>query len=44
MLDKRIGVAALAVSIIMFALFYHTARAKRDAALIDLRLLKGKVF
>jgi MFS family permease len=28
----------------MFALFYRTARAKGDAALIDLRLLKGKVF
>jgi EmrB/QacA subfamily drug resistance transporter len=43
-LAERIGVAALAVSIIMFALFYRTARAKGDAALIDLRLLKGKVF
>jgi EmrB/QacA subfamily drug resistance transporter len=43
-LDKRIGLATLAVSIIMFALFYRTARAKGDAALIDLRLLKGKVF
>jgi hypothetical protein len=28
----------------MFALFYRTARAKGDAALIDLRLLKGRVF
>jgi MFS family permease len=28
----------------MFALFYRTARAKGDAALIDLRLLKSKVF
>jgi EmrB/QacA subfamily drug resistance transporter len=43
-LDNRIGLAALAVSIVMFALFYRTARAKGDAALIDLRLLKGKVF
>ncbi|MDR3510573.1 MAG: DHA2 family efflux MFS transporter permease subunit [Caulobacteraceae bacterium] len=43
-LGKRIGVAALAASIVMFALFYRTARAKGDAALIDLRLLKGKVF
>jgi EmrB/QacA subfamily drug resistance transporter len=43
-LDKRIGLTALAVSIIMFALFYRTARAKGDSALIDLRLLRGKVF
>jgi EmrB/QacA subfamily drug resistance transporter len=43
-LGERIGVVALVVSIIMFALFYRTARAKGDAALIDLRLLKGKVF
>jgi EmrB/QacA subfamily drug resistance transporter len=43
-LSERIGVVALTVSIIMFALFYHTARTKGDAALIDLRLLKGKVF
>ncbi len=38
------GIASLAAAIIMFALFYRTARAKGDAALIDLRLLKGKVF
>jgi EmrB/QacA subfamily drug resistance transporter len=43
-LGERIGVAAVAVSLILFALFYLTARAKGDAALIDLRLLKGKVF
>jgi MFS family permease len=43
-LGERSGVVALAVSVIMFALFYRTARAKGDAALIDLRLLKGKVF
>jgi EmrB/QacA subfamily drug resistance transporter len=41
---ERIGVAALGVSLVMFALFYRTARAKGDAALIDLRLLKRKVF
>ena len=40
-LGERIGGAALAVSIILFALFYRTARAKGDAALIDLRLLRG---
>ena len=43
-LDKPIGLAAGLASLIMFALFHHTARAKGDAALIDLRLLKGKVF
>jgi MFS family permease len=43
-LGERIGVAALGVSVILFALFYRSARAKGDAALIDLRLLKGKVF
>ncbi len=41
---ERIGLAALAVSIVMFALFYRSARAKGCAALIDLRLLKGRVF
>jgi EmrB/QacA subfamily drug resistance transporter len=43
-LGERIGLAALAVSIIMIVLFYRTARTKGDAALIDLRLLKAKVF
>jgi EmrB/QacA subfamily drug resistance transporter len=43
-LGERIGVAAVAVSIVLFALFYRTARAKGDAALIDLRLLKSKAF
>ncbi len=37
--DRRRGPA---VSIIMFALFYRTARAKGDAALIDLRLSQGQ--
>ncbi len=43
-LGEPIGVVALGVSIILFALFYRSARAKGDAALIDLRLLKGKAF
>jgi EmrB/QacA subfamily drug resistance transporter len=43
-LGERTGVAAFVVSIVLFALFYRVARAKGDAALIDLRLLKGKVF
>jgi EmrB/QacA subfamily drug resistance transporter len=43
-LGEWIGMAALAVSIVMFALFYRTARAKGDSALIDLRLFKAKAF
>jgi MFS family permease len=43
-LGERIGIGALAAAILMFALFYRNARAKGDAALIDLRLLKGKTF
>ena len=40
----RIGVIALSVSIILFAFFHRTARAKGDAALIALRLLKRTSF
>lgn len=43
-ISERIGVASVAVSIVMFSLFYRTARSKGNAALIDLRLLKSKVF
>ena len=43
-LDRWMGLAALAVSIVMFALFLRIAKAKGDAALIDLRLLRGKGF
>jgi EmrB/QacA subfamily drug resistance transporter len=43
-LDERIGVVAMIIAVIMFALFSLAARAKGDAALIDLRLLKGKGF
>lgn len=42
--SEAIGAAALAVSIALFALFWWTARRKGNAALVDLRLLKGKVF
>ncbi len=38
------GLAALATGAIMFALFYRHARNRGDAALIDLRLLRDKVF
>ncbi|MEJ1968742.1 MAG: DHA2 family efflux MFS transporter permease subunit [Rhizomicrobium sp.] len=43
-LGERAGIAALVASVVLFVLFWRTARAKGDAALIDLRLLKGKVF
>jgi EmrB/QacA subfamily drug resistance transporter len=43
-LDRRVGLAALAISVILFALFYRVARAKGDAALIDLRLLRSQAF
>jgi len=43
-LDERTGVAALAVALVLFALFLRSARAKGDAALIDLRLFGGKTF
>ena len=43
-LNQPIGAAALAVSIVMFALFYRNAKAKGDGALIDLRLLRSKAF
>ncbi|MEP7455979.1 DHA2 family efflux MFS transporter permease subunit [Phyllobacterium sp. SB3] len=43
-LGERIGIATLTVSIILFGLFYRTARAKGDAALIDLRLFKDQAF
>ena len=43
-LGEPTGLAALAVSIVMLALFYRTARVRGDAALIDLRLLKVKAF
>ncbi|CAP54292.1 DHA2 family efflux MFS transporter permease subunit [Gluconacetobacter diazotrophicus] len=40
----RTGGAALAVSVILFALYYRAARARGDAALIDLRLFGGRNF
>ena len=43
-LGARTGVAAMAASVLMLALFYVTARRKGEAALIDLRLLKGRGF
>ena len=41
---ERIGIAALVASVVLFALFARVAWAKGDDALIDLRLLRGKVF
>ncbi len=43
-LGERSGSGALIISLMMFALFYVSARRKGDAALIDLRILQGKVF
>lgn len=43
-LGERSGIAMLTAAVILFTLFYRTARARGDAALIDLRLLGGKVF
>ena len=43
-LDGRAGVAALAASVVMLALFCRNALRRPDAALIDLRLLKGRGF
>ncbi len=43
-LAKPIGVAALALAVAMLVLFWVVAARKGDAALIDLRLLKNKVF
>ncbi len=39
-----IGWASLAVSAVILVMFYRTAARKRDAALIDLRLLRNKPF
>jgi len=43
-MGQRSGMAAMAAAVMMFLLFFRTAQAKGDAALIDLRMLKGKVF
>ena len=42
--DEETGLAALAAAVLLFALFHRSARTKGAAALIDLRLLRGKVF
>jgi len=43
-LGTPLGASAFAASLVMFALFFVSARKKRDASLIDLRLLREKVF
>jgi EmrB/QacA subfamily drug resistance transporter len=43
-LGERIGPPAFAASLAMLGLFYWTAARKGDAALIDVRLLRGKAF
>ncbi len=43
-LGERTGIPSIAASLVMFFVFWRWAERKGDAALIDLRLLKGKVF
>ncbi len=43
-MDGTPGRALFAAGLVMIALFLWTARRKGDAALIDLRLFRGKVF
>jgi EmrB/QacA subfamily drug resistance transporter len=43
-LNARGGIAALAASLVMLGLFCWSAARKGDTVLIDLRLLKSKVF
>ena len=43
-LSDGLGLAAIAASLLMLAMFYATARKKGDAALIDLQLLASKTF
>lgn len=42
--SDRIGVLCLAASSLLFAAFYRSARAKGDAALIDMLLFRSKTF
>jgi EmrB/QacA subfamily drug resistance transporter len=43
-MGERIGQVTLALSVVLFAMFLKVAIRKRDRALIDLRLFKGKIF
>ncbi len=43
-LGERFGIPSIAASLVMFAVFWRWAERKGDTALIDLRLLKDKVF
>src|SRR6202046_857327 len=43
-LGERIGQVALALSVVLFAMFFKVAIRKGDRALIDLRLFKGRTF
>ena len=40
----RIGIVSLVASVLLLAAFFRWATGKKDKALIDLRLFKGKVF
>src|ERR1700735_452978 len=43
-LGERIGQVALALSVVLFAMFFRVATRKGDRALIDLQLFKGRTF
>lgn len=43
-IGERVGVPCMLAALVMFGLFWRSAMRKGDAALIDLRLLKDKVF
>jgi len=43
-ISEPTGLILLIVSLLLLSLFLRTAHSKRDSALIDLRLFKGRVF
>ncbi len=43
-LGERVGQAALVIALVLLAAFFRMAVRKGDAALIDLRLFKGRTF
>jgi EmrB/QacA subfamily drug resistance transporter len=42
--SDRFGVAALALSALLFVVFFWWARRRKDDAIVDLRLLKDRIF
>src|ERR1700727_1405347 len=43
-MGERIGQITVALSVVLFAMFFKVAMRKGDRALIDLQLFKGKIF